>query len=348
MKSFCNINATFDCTAVEMSRFSELPGGFPLSGFAIAGYLVILVLSVIAWDAKKRRNLRPWLIGLSSVALAFSAFYLAVMVGVIGKLCLLCLGIDLINTGLFVLALVQSGDGKSAERTPFPTVIGIGLGSLAVAFLLTKGLDPMAEMKSADLEDHVESVVNSPVNPISIPPGVFSIGRPDAPITIVKFSDYECPACRLGANSIHPLFKRFEKEVRFVFMNFPLAAECNADPNLKRTLHPFACEAAAVAVCAGEQGKFMEAYESLFSHQGDFEKDRIADLLLGEVKGLDAARMKECLKAPSTAERIRSDSAFGVSLKVQSTPTFFVNGRKVEGGLPTRLWVEIIERILQK
>ncbi len=348
MKSFCNINATFDCTAVEMSRFAELPGGIPLSGFAIAGYLLILILALFALDSGNRKALRPWLIGLSGLSLAFSAVYLAIMVGVIGKLCLLCLFIDVINSALFVVAWTLPGAGKSDRPFPFSRVAGSAVASLVVAFLLTKGLDPMAEIKSSDLQDHVESILSAPVNQVNLPATVFSVGPADAPITVVKFSDYECPACRLGANSIHPLFKRYEKQIRFVFMNFPLASECNTDPNLKRTIHPFACEAAAVAVCAGEQDRFLEAYESLFSHQGGFEKDKIADLVLADVHGLDAGKLKACLAQPSTGDRIRAESAAGVALKVQSTPTFFINGRKIEGGLPTRVWIELIERMLVK
>lgn len=346
MKSFCNINETFDCTAVEMSRFAELPGGIPLSGFAIAGYVLILILSLFALDSSLRKAIRPWLIGLTGVSLAFSAVYLAIMVGVIGKLCLLCLFIDAINSALFVVAWTLPGGVKTDQPFPVTRVAGSAAGALVMAFLLTKGLDPMAEIKSADLQDHIESILSAPVSPMNLPASVFSVGPSEAPITVVKFSDYECPACRLGANSIHPLFKRYEKQVRFVFMNFPLASECNTDPNLKRTLHPFACEASAVAVCAGEQGRFLEAYESLFSHQGEFQKDKISDLVLADVSGLDAAKLKACLAQPLTWERIRAESAAGVALKVQSTPTFFINGRKVEGGLPTRIWVDLIERML--
>ncbi len=348
MKSFCNINATFDCTAVEMSRFAELPGGFPLSGFAIAGYLLILILALFALDSGFRKALRPWLIGLSGVSLAFSAVYLAIMVGVIGKLCLLCLVIDVINSALFVVAWTLPGGGKSDRTFPFSRLAGSAGAALVVALLLTKGLDPMAEIKSADLQDHIESILNAPVNQVNLPASVFSVGPTDAPITLVKFSDYECPACRLGANSIHPLFKRYEKQIRFVFMNFPLASECNTDPNLKRTIHPFACEAAAVAACAGEQDRFLEAYESLFSHQGGFEKDKIADMVLADVPGLDAGKLKTCMTQPSTGDRIRAESAAGVALQVQSTPTFFINGRKIEGGLPTRVWIDLIERMLAK
>jgi protein-disulfide isomerase len=347
-KSFCNIGQTFDCTAVEMSNYAEMLPGIPLSGFAVAGYCVLLILSLCGLSPNLRKSLKPWLVGFSGVAFLFSLVYLLIMLTQIGKLCLLCLVIDSLNMILFILALTLPKREPSAQGLRPGQMIAIGTGSLIAAFLAIQALNPQAGVKSQDLEDIVDSVMQSPVMPLEIPADAPVIGASDAPITIVKFSDYECPACKVGAGAIHPLFKRYPKLVRFVFMNFPLAHECNADPRLSRTIHVFACEAAAAAVCAKEQGKFGEAYEALFENQSAFKTNGIADLLASKVDGLDPARMKECMKLPSTSDKIRHDSLVGVNLKVQSTPTFFINGRKVEGGMPTNVWVKIIEKLLQK
>jgi protein-disulfide isomerase len=348
MKSFCNIGQTFDCTAVEMSKFAEMVPGIPLSTVAIAGYLVILILSLFGLSHSLRRGLKPYLVGFTGIAFLFSVIYLMIMLTQIGKLCLLCLVVDSINIILFVLALTIPKSEKSADGTKLGHIAWIGGAAVIVAFLFAKGLNPQAGVKQDDLNDIVESVLNSNVNAISIPAGAPSIGDANAPITIVKFSDYECPACKMGALSIHPLTKRYPKEVRFVFLNFPLAKECNPDPQLGRTIHVFACEAATAAVCATEQGKFAESYETLFENQGKFEQGKIADLLISKIEGLDATKLKDCMKLPGTADRIKRDAELGSSLKIQSTPTFFVNGHKVEGGLPTNVWVDIIERLLKK
>jgi protein-disulfide isomerase/uncharacterized membrane protein len=331
LKSFCNIGQTFDCTAVEMSNFAELIPGMPLSAVAIAGYLVILLLSLFGLSPALRKNLKPYLIGFTGIAFLFSVVYLLIMLTQIGKLCLLCLIVDSINIILFVLALTLPRSEKSKDGIRLSHLASIGAGSILVSFLFIKGLNPQAGVKQDDLNDIIESVLNSNQNAITLPADAPSIGESNAPITVVKFSDYECPACKMGALAIHPLMKRYPKEVRFVFLNFPLAKECNPDPQLNRTIHVFACEAAAVAVCAAEQGKFAETYETLFENQTKFEQDKIADLLNSKVSGLDLTKLKECMKLPSTSDKIRRDAVLGSSLKIQSTPTFFINGRRVEG-----------------
>ena len=348
LHSFCNIGQTFDCTAIEMSRYSEFAGNFPLSGFAIAGYLLIFVLSLYGFSESMKKNIKPFLITFSAIAVLFSAAYFVIMIALIGKLCILCLTVDALNLILLISAILLPKQESYASNSGINVTqfLGAGVASLLVAFLITKGLDPQADQKSADVNDIVESVLASPVTPIVLPADVPIIGNPNAPITVIKFSDYQCPACKLGATASHPLFKRYPREVKFAFVNFPLATECNPDPELKHTMHPFACEAAAVAVCATEQGKFPEAYEALFEYQTEFKEGQIANLAASKVPGLDLEKMKSCMTLPSTAEKIKRDAQLGIQSKIVSTPTFFVNGKKIEGGLPTNVWIQILDHML--
>ena len=348
--SFCNIGQSFDCTAIEMSPYSEIFGGFPLSGVAIAGYLVIFIFSLYGFSETLRKNIRDILLIFAGIAVAFSMIYLAIMLGKIGKLCLICLGVDVINFALLgiVMSLPKNEDKiVPSEKMSSARFVGTGTMAIIAAFMIVKATNPQDGMKKEDVNDLVESVLNSPVTQIAIPADAPTIGNPNAPITIVKFSDFQCPACKMAANAIHPLIKRYPNDIKFVFMNFPLAPECNPDPLLKHTMHEFACEAGTVGVCAYQQGKYNEAYEILFDQQSTFEVGKIADLLAG-VPGLDLPKLKECMKLPSTMEKIRSDSMVGVNAKIQSTPTFFINGKKLEGGLPTSVWIEIIDRMLKK
>jgi protein-disulfide isomerase/uncharacterized membrane protein len=349
LHSFCNIGQTFDCTAIEMSKYSEFIGGFPLSGFAIAGYLTILVLSLMGLGSHSfRKNVRGLLIFFTGIAVLFSLAYLVIMLTVIGKLCILCLTVDIINVALLIISLrlPKSEETPGAGGVNFGHLAGVGIGSLLVAFLFAKGLDPQSEMKKDDLNDLMESVMNTPSIPVDYPADSPVVGDPNGKVLVVKFSDYECPACKMGASAIHPLFKRYPSGVKFVFVNYPLDQACN--PNIPRKMHEFACEAANVAICGGIQGKFLDTYETLFDHQKDFETGKIADLL-AHVPGIDLAKLKECIKLPSTADKLRRDIVSGGKdkMNIQSTPTFFVNGKKVEGGLPTNLWVEIIDRLLK-
>ena len=348
--TFCNIGQTFDCTAIEMSPYSEFLGGLPLSGFAIAGYLVILSLSIYGFSEKFRRNIRAFILVFTSIAVVFSAAYLAIMIGLIGKLCVICLSVDALNLALLGLAISLPRSLETPTSTNglrFPQLATAGVLSLLAAFLISKATNPQDGMKKDDMNDIIESVMSAPVTPIELPADAPVVGNPKAPITIVKFFDFQCPACKMAANAVHPLLKRYPNDIKFAFMNFPLAAECNTWSALTRTMHEFACEAATAAVCANQQGKYNEAYGILFEKQKEFEAGKIADLLSG-IQGIDLPKLKECMKLPSTIEKIKSDTTYGVNVKIQSTPTFFINGKKLEGGLPTNLWIEIIDRTLNK
>lgn len=343
--SFCNIGNTFDCTAIEMSPYAELFSGMPLSALAIAAYLLIGVIALFGLSEQSKSNLRPLLVFFAALATAFSAFYLVIMTSVIGKLCLLCLVIDLTNVGLLILALRLPKE-KTGVLEPSPgQVTATGVVVLLIAFLFTKALNPLAEMKASDVQDVVESVLNSPTHSVNISPTAPVIGNAQAPVTIIKFSDYQCPACRMAANALHPLMKRYPEKVKFIFMNYPLDSNCNS--SLPRQMHPFACEAASVAVCAHQQGQFMTAYETLFENQEDFQTGKIADLLKDH-GNIDLPKLKACLQAPSTLIQITDDIAAARAIKIQSTPTFFINGKKVEGGLPTAIWVKIIDQMLEQ
>jgi protein-disulfide isomerase len=334
--SFCNIGQTFDCTAVEMSKYAELMNGIPLSAFAIAGYLLIFILALL--------SLRKSLIIFSAVSVVFSLIYLAIMILKIGKLCLLCLAVDGINVGLLIASLkLPKSDHENFE---FKKIAISGAVACLVALVFAKALDPQAEMKKEDLNDIVESVLATPAVAIAIPSDAPSIGNADAAITIVKFSDYQCPACKMGGMALHPLVKRYPKQLRIVYMNYPLDSECN--PEMKRKMHEAACESARIAICAAAQGKFIETYEALFEKQDSLAAGKVLELIQSPSLQLDENKLKECVQLPSTSEKIRADVSLGASLKIQSTPTFFVNGIKIEGGLPTSLWIEVIERLLKK
>jgi protein-disulfide isomerase/uncharacterized membrane protein len=347
MHTFCNIGQTFDCTAIEMSRYSELFPGFPLSAFAIAGYLMIFIISLYGMSETMRKNSRSILVALTSVAFLFSIVYLVIMTTQIGKLCLLCLTVDVINLIMLLIALKlpKPDHSKKGGTIGLPRFVGSGFLVLFIGFLFTKGLNPQADMKQEDANDMVESVLTTPPVEMTIPTDAPVVGNPNAPITLVKFSDYQCPACKMGANAIHPLFKRYPDQVKFVFINYPLDMNCN--PAIKSKMHEFACEAASVAICATEQGKFLDAYETLFSNQEHLATGKIADLL-SAIPGIDLPKLKNCMTLPSTADKIKRDVEFGTAMKIQSTPTFFMNGKKVEGGLPTSLWIQIIDRTLKK
>jgi hypothetical protein len=138
-------------------------------------------------------------------------------------------------------------------------------------------------------------------------------GAPMAPVTIVEFSDFQCPYCGAAAPELARLLREFEGQVKLVFKYFPLSA------------HERALPAARAAEAAARQGKFWEMHDMLFEHQHDLED---ADLLrYAGVVGLDVERFKADLDGSDVKDAVEADRKEGEKLNVQGTPTIYVNGR---------------------
>ena len=145
------------------------------------------------------------------------------------------------------------------------------------------------------------------------------VGRADAPVTIIEFSDLQCPYCARHALNTFPEIKRNyidTGKVRYVARDFPLA------------MHPFAVPAAVATRCAGEQGKFWEYRHALFDRQDDLST-ALYDALAAEL-GLDLPRFAACQKDGAQADAVRADVQLAGSNGITSTPSFLV-GRIVNG-----------------
>jgi protein-disulfide isomerase len=164
-----------------------------------------------------------------------------------------------------------------------------------------------------------------PRNAIEISPGDFALGPKDAPVTVVEFSDFECPFCRNGAQAIGEVLAKHPNDVRVVFKNFPIDTACN--DLLQRQLHPFACRAAALARCAGQSNPdlFWRTHDLLF--QASELSEDLLSRLPAELS-LSKAKLESCAVSPSTMAKVKEDIALGRSLGVTGTPTFFINGRR--------------------
>jgi predicted DsbA family dithiol-disulfide isomerase len=161
-----------------------------------------------------------------------------------------------------------------------------------------------------------------------------SRGPDNAPVTIVEFSDFECPFCGALFPTIKALEKSYPETVRVVYRQFPLT-----------NIHPYAMKAAEASLCAHEQGRFWQMHDSLFGFQQDLT---VSSLKLRATElNLDTAAFGECLDSGRQAARIKTDMAEGAKAGVSGTPTLFVNGRILLGNQPTELRA-LIEDELQR
>ena len=165
--------------------------------------------------------------------------------------------------------------------------------------------------------------------------GFPSRGPADAKVTIVEFSDFECPYCGGLFPTLKQVEKNYAQQVRIVYRQFPLA-----------NIHPHAQKAAEASLCANEQQKFWEFHDSMFSNQSELSvadlKQRAVDLKL------EAQAFNQCLDSGRQAASIQADIQEGARNGVTGTPAIFINGRLLSGNQPYSEIKEIIDDELQR
>lgn len=163
--------------------------------------------------------------------------------------------------------------------------------------------------------------------------GFPSIGPSNAPITIVEFSDYQCPFCRRWHEQVYEsLLNAYPGKIRMVYRHLPLTS-----------IHPDAFPAAEAAMCAGEQNAYWQFHEKLFSSDalGSSVYAKYADEL-----GLDMDTFQSCISERRFQEAVQADLDFAVNLGVRSTPTFFINGLAIVGAQPLDIFKQVIDKEL--
>ncbi|MCA9651478.1 MAG: thioredoxin domain-containing protein [Myxococcales bacterium] len=156
-----------------------------------------------------------------------------------------------------------------------------------------------------------------------------SLGPADALVTVVEFSDFQCPYCSKLAPTIHALPGRHE-DLRVVFRQLPL-------PN-----HAHARQAAIAALAAHRQGKFWELHDTMFAAKGALEDDDI--LRMAEEVGIDIQQLSLDLEDPALAQMVDDDIALANELKISGTPASFVNGRFISGAQPQERFDTLVEQ----
>ena len=158
-------------------------------------------------------------------------------------------------------------------------------------------------------------------------------GPDGAPVTIVEFSDYECPFCVRAEPTVRDLLAKYPGKIRLVYRDYPLP------------MHPKAPKAAEAAHCAGDQGKYWEMHDKLFTPGAKLE---VADLKAqAREVGVDGAKFDRCLDSGEKAKEVESHKKAGDEAGVSGTPAFFINGRLLSGAQPLEAFVTIVDQELK-
>ena len=160
-----------------------------------------------------------------------------------------------------------------------------------------------------------------------------ALGPADAPITIVEFSDYNCPYCeKWHAETFQPLMAAYPDLIRFVYRDFPITSQESM-------------AAAQVAQCAGEQDAYWSFHDSLLS--GGLELGREAYQQYATRLGLDVESLLACLDSGKYNDEVQADARYAAGLGVSGTPTFFINGLPLVGAQPLSEFQAVIDSELQ-
>ena len=161
-------------------------------------------------------------------------------------------------------------------------------------------------------------------------------GGKDAKVTIVEFSDFQCPFCAKGADILKELKKKYGNKIKVAFKNFPLP------------FHNHAEQAAVAGLCANEQGSdyFWKMHDLMFANQDALDTEGLK--ATAKKVGLKADQFEKCLAENKYLAQARNDMEEGRKIKVKSTPTFFINGQLINGAQPVEVFSEIIDEELAR
>ena len=350
--SFCDVNATFNCTDAYASRFGSV-AGVPVAVLGALFFAFVLGLVLLCRRSPAAAASLPgYVFALSTLALA-AVLYLGYASFVILKaVCLLCVGTYVSVLGLFIVSgaatryPMTSLPGRLSRdlgvlvRTPAALSAALVFAAAAVAAIVMFPGQPLSAAPSGGDQAAPSAAAPQPaITPAQLqqleqylaaqPREIVMVPNDGAAVVIVKFNDYQCPPCRQTYMEYKPVLAKWAKtapgKVKFVTKDFPLERECNGQGDL----HPSACEAAVAVRLAREKGKAEVMEEWLFANQPTLtpEKVRQAAKDVGGVTDMDA-------RYAATLELVKSEAAQGRTLKVSSTPTFFVNGMRLPGLRP--------------
>ena len=366
--SLCNVSATFNCDDVVQSVYSEFLA-IPVASWGLWYYLGLILLILIfapvpGAPVEQKSRFAAILLFATSLSLppTLLLFYLSWFH--IGTLCLFCTGLYLVNFLLFAVVLTGKeragtlfGDLREGFFGSFQLLFAGRLASARFPAFKTYGCWAMLLVAAAILIRVPDLLVAHVFEPRKaallarsaalpaverwqkVEPEEMGIvysgssmqrdiakGPEDAPLTLVEFVDFQCPACRRAAQQLKPLVDQFPGKVRIVFRNFPLDSNCNSA--MKSSHHPYACIAATMARCAGLQSTeaFWKTHDALFDLS--FWNDENLFGLPGRL-GLDQAAIDTCMGDGAALERVKVDVEHGIRLNLVSTPTVFLNGRRL-------------------
>jgi len=340
-KSFCNINASFNCDAVALSKYSS-HFGIPNFAYGIGYYFIIIIfISYILYKNNKfLPNILVYVFWMSLGSLVVSLYLFIISHLLIKTLCVLCMLIYFVNIMMFLVAFMSEkwsilnmynklvADIKLYFSSGGRTFIFILILLNVIGALYYFNSNPIivnkasAEGNTSPTQQEEYNIDYTKANQDRLVLGT----AVEPTITILVFTDYECSHCSIASQELNKLLK-LNPDIRVIFKDYPLDQTCNQ--RMRRPFHQYACKASLSARCAAEQGKFWEYHDLLFANQNSIDNAKLRDI--ANQLNLDMNKFNECVKSEKYINNIITDIDEGAALGLEGTPTFYIEGKKIEG-----------------
>ena len=356
--SFCDINTTFSCTQAYLSRYGSI-AGVPV---AVAGLLFFGMTLLLVWGSGPKSRVADsapaYIFALSTLALAVVLYLAYASFFVLKEVCPLCVTTYIAVIGIFII----SGGASSVPMSSLPRRamrdIGVLLTTpvaLVVALVFAAGAASAVEFFPRDGGRQAAAAqAATPLNQdqrseferwwdqqekVELP-----YQSDGAKVLVVKFNDYQCPPCKQTYFAYEPILAKYKdrpQDVKYIMKHFPLDPKCNS--GVPTLVHAAACDAAAAAVMARSKGTFDKLTDWFFLHQEELSPVTVREAAkdVAGVTDFDARYDK-------AIQEVKTDGSVGSVLGVTSTPTFFVNGRRLRGGIPPQYMEAAIELELKR
>jgi uncharacterized membrane protein/protein-disulfide isomerase len=366
--SFCDISETVSCTDLYQSRYGSVAGvPIALGGVVWFGVVLLLLFADVRGPANSRENIASYLLVWSTVGLSVAMYMAYASFFVLRTFCILCGVVYVAVAGIFIMT--GSGPATPLRRLPLElirdlrvlaqrpvgfivaVVFAAGAVLAAVSFpeprllasLAESGPAPESPQQAAEQQSEFERFWSDQ------PRADSRLTDVEAPVVVVKFNDYQCPACAQTHLVYDPIFAKYESShpgsVRLVTRDFPLDPDCNAAT--QEGPHDAACDAAAAVRLArrvgDEEARRLE--EWLYGNQETLSRDTIV-AALAEIAGVDAGEFEA--KRDDLISEVKADIEVGVALPVEATPTFVINGVVLKGGLAPQFFDQAIALELER
>lgn len=351
--SFCDVSGTmFSCTDAYSSRFGAV-AGVPIALLGVLFFVLVLgFVGMGSQSASTRENVPGYVFALSTLGLAAVLYLAYASYFILNVVCMLCVGTYVAIIGLFLISgastryPMTSLPGRAARdlrlliRTPgalTATIVFVAASAAAIAFFPEQRVTAAASdgangseqaaavpaVNAGQIQQLEAYLAAQPRVPVMAP-------SDGAAIVILKFNDYQCPGCGQTYRDYKPVLAKWAKEqpgkVKFIAKDYPLERECNQF--VGQDLHLGACEGAVAVRLAREKGKGEAMEDWLYANQPAMNPDTVKKAA-ASVGGVPLAEFEK--RYAGTLELVKADIAQGSQLKVNGTPTFFVNGMRLPG-----------------